>query len=322
MQYGTIEGIPQPVSRIFLGTASAPFAGGADGSELLEAALAEGINALDTARVYGRSENSLGRWLEKGENRKRVVLLTKCGHPAEDGTRRVSAREMRRDLETSLEALRTDWADIWLLHRDDPETPVGEIMEAFQEAWEKGRIRAFGGSNWTAARIREANAYAAAHGLQPMTVSSPQFGLAAQVEDPWGGNCVSVSGPAGAADRAWYRENRTAVVAYSSLGRGMMSGRVRSDDPAGAERLLDSFAKKGFLYPENLERLRRCELLAARKGVPVARIALSWIFHQELNAFAVVSTSRTEGLRENALAAELPLTGEEAAWLDLGQEEA
>lgn len=322
MQYGTIEGIPQPVSRIFLGTASAPFVSGGDGSELLEAALAEGINALDTARVYGRSENSLGRWLEKGENRKRVVLLTKCGHPAEDGTRRVSAREMRRDLETSLEALRTEWTDIWLLHRDDPETPVGEIMEAFQEAWEQGRIRAFGGSNWTAARIREANAYAAAHGLRPMTVTSPQFGLAAQVEDPWGGNCVSASGPAGAADRAWYRENRTAVVAYSSLGRGLMSGRVRSDDPAGAERLLDSFAKKGFLYPENLERLRRCELLAARKGVPVARIALSWIFHQELNAFAVVSTSRTEGLRENALAAELPLTGEEAAWLDLGQEEA
>ena len=269
MHYGTIKGVDRQVSRIFLGTASAPFSTGGDGSELLEAALEQGINAIDTARVYGLSENSLGRWLEQPGNREKVVLLSKCGHPAEDGTRRVRAGEMKKDLETSLEALRTDYVDIWLLHRDDPEIPVGEIMDTFQEMKEKGRIRAFGGSNWTRRRIQEANEYAAAHGLQPMTASSPQFGLANQVTDPWGGNCVTISGPAGEEDRKWYRESGMPVIAYSSLGRGMMSGRVRSGDPEGARQILDSFAQKGFLYPENLERLRRCEKLAAEKGIPL-----------------------------------------------------
>ena len=200
--YGKIEGVSQPVSRIFLGTASPPFNTGLDGSELLEAALSQGINAIDTARVYGLSENSLGTWLDRPGNREKVVLLSKCGHPAEDGARRVCAAEMRRDLEISLEALRTDHIDIYLLHRDDPAIPVGEIMETFQSMFEDGRINAFGGSNWTVARLREANAYAAAHGLRPMTASSPQFGLASQVKDPWGGNCVTATGPAAAEDRA------------------------------------------------------------------------------------------------------------------------
>ncbi len=320
MIYGQIDGISRPVSRIFLGTASAPFSTGGDGSGLLETALEQGINAIDTARVYGLSENSLGRWLEKPGNRERIVLLSKCGHPAEDGTRRVNAREMRRDLETSLDCLRTDRIDVWLLHRDDPSVAVGEIMETFHALWEEGRIRAFGGSNWTTERIREANAYAAAHGLRPMTASSPQFGLAAQIRDPWGGGCVTLAGPGASGDRRWYRENGMAVIAYSSLGRGLMSGRFRSDDPEGAGAALDSFAREGFLYPENLERLARCEQLAREKGKTVPQIALSWIFHQGLNAYAVVSASRPERLRQNAEAAETLLSERECAWLESGKD--
>ncbi len=317
MRYGRIPGIDQEVSRIFLGTASAPFSEGGDGSGLLEAALAQGINAIDTARVYGKSENSLGRWLERDDNRRKVVLLSKCGHPSPLGIRRVNPREMRRDLETSLEALRTDYVDIYLLHRDDPSVPVREILETFAAMREEGRIRAFGGSNWSRERLAEANACAEAHGLPPMTVSSPQFGLASQVKDPWGGDCVSISGPAAEEDRAWYRENGMPVVAYSSLGRGMMSGRFRSDDLKGARAVMDSFARKGFLYTENLQRLQRCEALAERKGCTVTQIAMSWIFRQGMNVFAVVSCSKPERLKQNAEALEIPLTEEECAWLDL-----
>lgn len=317
MKYGRIPGVEQEVSRIFLGTASAPFNEGGDGSELLEAALEQGMNAIDTARVYGKAENSLGRWLERDGNRQRVVLLSKCGHPSPLGIRRVNAREMRKDLETSLEALHTDCIDIYLLHRDDPSVPVGEIMETFAAMREEGRIRVFGGSNWRWERIREANAYAKEHGLPPMTVSSPQYGLASQVLDPWGGDCVSISGPAAEADRAWYREEQMPIVAYSSLGRGMMSGRFRSDDPKGAKAVMDTFARKGFLHPENMERLARCEKLAESKGCSVPQIAMSWIFRRGLNVFAVVSCSRPERLQQNAEALEIPLTEAECAWLDL-----
>ena len=315
MNTGVFPGTEREVSRIFLGTASLPFAAGEDGGELLESALRLGINGVDTARVYGRSEDSLGLWLGRPGNRERVFLLTKCGHPAEDGARRVNAREMRRDLETSLEKLRTGYVDCLLLHRDDPETPVGEIMETFAALREEGLIRCFGGSNWTVARIREANAWAEKHGLPRMTVSSPQFGLAAHVRDPWGGNCVTLTGDA-AAERAWYRENQMPVVAYSSLGRGMMSGRFRSDDLEGARRIMDSYGWNGFGYPENFERLRRCEILAAEKRVTVSQIAMSWIFRQGMNVFAVVSSSSPARLAQNA-AAELALSPAECAWLNL-----
>ena len=317
MRYGTIKGVDRPVSRIFLGTASAPFSTGGDGSELLEAALEQGINAIDTARVYGLSENSLGRWLEQPGNREKVVLLSKCGHPAEDGTRRVRAGEMNKDLETSLEALRTDYVDIWLLHRDDPEIPVGKIMDTFQEMKEKGRIRAFGGSNWTRRRIQEANEYAAAHGLQPMTASSPQFGLANQVTDPWGGNCVTISGPAGEEDRKWYRESGMPVIAYSSLARGLMAGKIKSTDEERVAELLDPFAVKGYASHENFMRLARCEELSAKKGCSVSQLAIAWMFTQGLNLFAAATTTKVSRIPEQVRALHVELTPEEAAWLNL-----
>ena len=85
--------------------------------------------------------------------------------------------------------MRTDYIDIYLLHRDDPAVPASEIVEIFNAMHREGKIGAFGGSNWTHERIQEANAYAKDHGLIPFTVSSPNFGLADQIADPWGGGC-------------------------------------------------------------------------------------------------------------------------------------
>ena len=317
MKYGAFPGLNRQASRIFLGTASAPFNTGEDCGELMEQMLLLGINALDTARVYGGSEGSLGRWLVQGKNRDRVILLSKCGHPSPDGRKRVHAKEMREDLETSLEQLRTKKIDIYLLHRDDPEVPVGEILETFNAMKAEGRIGVFGGSNWTCERIREANDYAAAHGLEGFSVTSPQYGLARQVKDPWGWNCVTLGGKEHLADRVFIREQGLAVVSYSSLGRGMMSGRFRSDDPDGAARVMDSFGREGFAWPENYERLRRCEILAGEKGATVSQIALSWMFHQNLNLFAVISSRNPDRMRQNAAALEISLTEEECGWLDL-----
>ena len=319
--YGKIEGVSQPVSRIFLGTASPPFNTGLDGSELLEAALSQGINAIDTARVYGLSENSLGTWLDRPGNREKVVLLSKCGHPAEDGARRVCAAEMRRDLEISLEALRTDHIDIYLLHRDDPEVAVGPLMDALNRCVDEGKLGALGVSNWTIPRIEAANEYAAKHNLRPFTVSSPNFGLAEQVCDLWGGGCVTIAGPENAEARAWYARNSVPVFAYSSLARGLFSGRVKSDDPDSVNTGMDAFGVKGYACDANIERLRRCEIMAAQKGLTVPQVAMAWLFNQRaLDVYALVSTSRPENMRDNIAASEVALTDAECAWLDLRQE--
>ena len=314
MLYGKIPGIGENVSRVFYGTSM--FSSGRDADELLDAVTGMGINALDTARVYGHSEEVIGRWMKKRGNRRSVILLTKCCHPLPDGTRRVSEKGIRGDLETSLRMLGTDDVDLLVLHRDDPSVEVGEVVETCSALIREGKIRAYGGSNWTHERIAQANAYASAHGLTPFSVSSPNFSLARQVVDPWGGNCVSISGEEGKEARAWYRQTQLPVVSYSSLAHGFLSGRVHGEDETSGERVLDRFAVKGFNWPENYERLRRCEEIARRRGVTVPQVAIAWLFRQGVNAFAVIGSSSAERMRQNAEALDLILTEEENALLN------
>ena len=315
MVFGTIPGLPVPVSRVFLGTASAPMLAGMNQDELLDGAAERGINAFDCARSYGRAEEVLGSWMKRRGNRKDVIVLSKCGD-IRDGVVKVNARVIREQLEISLNTLQTDRIDLFLLHRDDPDTPVGEMAEALHEAKRAGKILVAGVSNWTPARIREANRYAQEHGLEGFGVSSPNWGLARQMTDLWGGGCVTLAGPEHAEDRAWYAGTGMPVIAYSSLGRGFFSGKFRSDDPEGAERELDAYARKGYLYPENLRRLRKAEELAEKYGETVPEIAMRYVFSGPMNVFAVVSTTKPERLDSSIRAAANPLTPEETAWLE------
>lgn len=317
MKYSKIQGVGKPVSRIFYGTATMPFFEGGDEHELFDAMYGLGITAFDTARNYQLSEKSLGNWIDLRGNREKIVVLSKCGHPADDGRKRINEKEMRADLAQSLEYLQTDYIDIYLLHRDDPEMPVGMIVEILNAIHAEGKIRAFGGSNWTYRRIEEANEYAYKKNLIPFTVSSPNYGLADQVRDPWGGGCVSVSGPANQDARDWYTKNQMPVIAFSSLGRGMFSGKVRSTDKNRVDKILDEFAVKGYVSDDNFERLRRCEILAGEKKKTVSQIAMAYLFTGLMNTFAIVSTRSPERMRTNIEALDIELTEKERAWLDL-----
>ncbi len=320
-RYGIIPGVKQPVSRILFGMAMKPFLSGEDGTDLLDSVLAAGINTFDLARNYNLAERSMGKWMEKRGNRDQVVLLSKCAHPSVLGRKRVSEKEIRKDFRLSSEALGTDFIDIYLLHRDDPKVPAGQIVEIMNALHAEGKIGVFGGSNWTHRRIAEANEYAYAHGLVPFTLSSPNFGLAEQIADPWGGGCVTVSGPENEDARAWYRAQEMPVIAYSSLGRGFFSGRMKSTDAARPQDFLDGPSVRGYACPRNFERLRRCEVLAGLKNVSVPQIAMRWIFGQDLNVFAVVSSSRPERIRENLQALSLEMTPAELDYLDLRRDE-
>lgn len=317
MTYGNIELLPQPASRVVLGTAAGPLLAGENADALLDGAVERGVNFFDCARSYGRAEEVLGDWIRRRGNRGQVIVLTKCGD-IRDGVVKVNRQVILEQMETSLKTLQTDYIDIFLLHRDDPETPLEEIMETLFQAKQEGKIRLFGVSNWTAERIREANLCALQRRMEDFSVSSPNYGLALQMEDPFGGGCVSLSGPGQQADREWYERTQMPVVAYSSLGRGFFSGKFRADDPEGARRVLDIYAQKGYLYPENLRRLKRAEELAERKGLEVSGIAMRYVFASPMNLFAVVSTTRPERLDSSIEAAANPLTAEEAKWLEEG----
>ena len=148
-----------------------------------------GGNCIDTARTYcswleggdGSSEKTIGRWLTARNNRKDVVIVTKGGHHAwVDGERvsRLTREELEKDLQASLDALQTDYIDIYLLHRDDESTPVEEIMPVLDDFVKSGKVHFIGASNWKTERIEKANDFAVKNGMEPFRISQIYYSLA------------------------------------------------------------------------------------------------------------------------------------------------
>ena len=316
--YGAFPEVGLPASRILFGTANGPMLAGEDVSPLLDEMLELGINAFDTARGYGQAERVLGDWMKSRGNRDGLVILSKCGD-LKNGVVHLDRQVIEQELAESLRELKTDHIDVYLLHRDDPNTPIPEYIDTLNEAKRAGKIVCFGVSNWTLPRIEAANAYARETGQAGFSVSSPHYGLAEQVADPWGGGCVTVSGNSRAADRAWYAGEQMPVVAYSSLSRGFFSGRFRAGDWDAARRVLDPPAQKGYLCESNMDRLARAEALAERDGCTVAEIAIRYLFASGMNLFAVLSTGSAARMRQNIAASRTPLSPEDVRYLEFGE---
>lgn len=318
MQYRTIISVEKPVSRLVLGTMIISGQEAERSFKLLDDAFTLGCTTLDTAHVYGggHSERGIGAWMQARGNREDVVVISKgCHHNAD--RKRVTPFDIAADLYDSLARLQTDYIDVYLLHRDDPDVPVGLIVEALNAHKAAGRIRAFGGSNWVHVRIEAANDYAEQHGLTPFTASSPNYGLADQVDDPWGPGCVTISGPANADARAWYAANQMPVFAYSSLARGFFSGRITPENFAETRVMLDRACLTAYCHDVNFARLRRAMILAEEKDVTVPQLALAYILTSPLNVFALVGAANGEEFAENVQAFDIPLTENERAWLNL-----
>jgi len=322
MIYKELPYVANPVSRIVFGCAVEPMLQGKDIFETLDMAYDAGINTFDTAANYGLSEVSLGNWLTSRKLHDKTVIISKCCHPEQkynNGADRVTPEAIEQDFLQSVERLGTEHIDIYFLHRDDLKVDVGPIIEALNKLHSQGKIGAFGGSNWTVSRIRQANDYAKNHNLVPFTVSSPNFGLADQIGDPWemGGGCVTISGPNNEADRDWYSKNKMPVFAYSSLGHGLFTGRIKSFQEELAAEFLDPAAVKGYCCHENFERLARVEILADKLGYSVPQIAIAWMLHQPMEVFSLVSSMNEVNIRKNIDALDIKLSQKECDWLDL-----
>src|ERR1051325_9347486 len=172
MKFEEISGIQKPISRLVQGTVPLSSKDPDAGYALLDGVFALGCNTFDTAHVYGGGdqERFLGRWIKERGIREQVVILAKGCHHNQD-RQRVTPFDIVGDLHDSLARMHVDYLDLYVLHRDNPNFPVGPIVEALNEQVRDGRVRAFGGSNWTHQRIAEANAYADEHGLIPFACS-------------------------------------------------------------------------------------------------------------------------------------------------------
>ena len=319
MDYAEIPGLNKAVARVVQGSTMI----GSDLDEaksfaLLDQVFDMGCNTLDTAHGYskGESERIIGRWIQSRGLREEVVIITK-GAAHSDDRRRMTPFDIASDLHDSLARLKTDYIDLYLLHRDDPNVPVEPIMDSLNEHRSAGRFRAFGASNWSHQRISEANAYAVANGLEPFVASSPQFSLAESLDEPWP-LCISISGAAGAAAREWYAQTQMPLLAWSPLASGFFSGRFRRDNlHSFGEREWDEVCVRTYANEANFQRLDRAEIVAAEKGLTAAQVALAYIMNQPMNIFALVGPHSGEKFRMNVQASELRLTQEEMDWIDL-----
>lgn len=316
MLYGKLPNIDKPVSRLVQGTTVLDEREVERCYELLDGAFELGCRTFDTAHVYGQGmqERLFGRWLRERGLRDQVVIIGKGAHLSQD-RKRVTPYDITADLHDSLARMKIDYIDLYLLHRDDPEVPVGPIVETLDEHLRAGKIRAYGGSNWSYERIAEANAYAAAHGLQPFVASSPNFSLAVQIKPPWPG-CVSISGAQGKAAREWYLANNMPIFAWSSLAGGFFNGRVRRDTVATLTNNQDKLAAESYGSEENFARLDRAEELAARKGISVPQVVLAYILSQPLDIYPLVGGYTIAEFRANAAACDTPLSADEVAYLE------
>lgn len=318
MKYGQIPGVGKPVARVVQGTTMISTAEQERSSALLDAVLEQGGTTFDTAHVYGRGEveRALGQWIKDRGVRDQVVIVGKGAHPM-DGRQRVTPADITSDLHESLERLGTDVIDLYLLHRDDPSVPVGPIVEVLNEHLRAGKILAFGGSNWQPERIKEANDYAAAHGLTPFVASSPNFSLAEQQRPPWEG-CLSVSGAAGLAEREWYRAAGMPLFTWSSLAGGFFSGRFRRDNLDSFSSYSDKIVVDSYANEDNFARLDRAQQLAAERGLSAAQVALAYVLSQPVTIHALVGCQTRDEFAQNVAAGELELTPAELAWLSTG----
>lgn len=298
----SMPGVSFPVSRLILGCdnqITMPYA-----TAMFDDFFARGGNMFDTAYVYmgGLQERLLGRWIEQRGLRKEVAVIAKGAH-----TPLCRPEFLTSQLQESLSRLRTDYADVYLMHRDNPDIPVGEFVDVLNEHLKAGRIRAFGGSNWSLERLREANAYAEKKGLRKFECVSNNFSLARMVKPVWAG-CISAKD---AEFAAWLRETNTALLAWSSQARGFFTDRAHPDNRSDAE------LANSWYSDDNFQRRDRAIQLAEKKGVLPIHIALAYVLAQPFPTFALIGPRHISETVSSLQGLEVTLTPGEMSWINL-----
>lgn len=305
------------ISRLVLGTSDFGALSSSAVFAVCDAAVERGINTFDTGIGFldGASARALGAWIQERKNRDQVFVLAK-GATFRNNMSSLSEKSVHDDIERLRSALGVEALDMFVFDRDDPRTAPDEAMDEVDHQRKHGHVRALGAANWTAARIEVANAYAATNGLTKISASMPQWSLLTP-RRPIVRGAVSLSGRDGASDRAICERLKIPVLAWSTLAGGMFSfGAFASVDAmrgaVGAE-LFEVYGSR-----ENMDRITRVHTLAKKLGVAPVAIAAAYTLSAGSNHFAIIRSSRSQGVNEIAGAANVELSGEDRAWLEDG----
>jgi aryl-alcohol dehydrogenase-like predicted oxidoreductase len=266
-------------------------------------ALELGVNFLDTSDIYGPHTNEKLVGSTIGGRRDEVVLATKFGivvNPGDPRPRGISGRPeyVREACEASLGRLGTDHIDLYYQHRIDPQTPIEETVGALAELIEAGKVRHYGLSEAAPETIRRA------HATHPVTAVQTEYSL--WTRDPEDDGVLDT-----------VRELGIGFVPYSPLGRGFLTGQIKSpEDLAEDDFRLTTPRFQGENFQLNLDLVERVKEIAAEKGITPGQLALAWVMAQGQDVVPIPGTKRRKYIEENAAAAEVELSDDELARID------
>jgi predicted dehydrogenase/aryl-alcohol dehydrogenase-like predicted oxidoreductase len=298
-----IAGLAKPASTVALGFEFFPSF--ASASLTLDAFYEAGGNLFDTAFVYGagKTERIFGDWFSSRKvNREDIVLIGKGAHSP-----LCYPDVIARQLDQSLERLKTDYVDVYFMHRDNLDIPVGEFVDAMDAEVRRGRIRGiFGGSNWSRERIDEATLYAEKNGKAAPAALSNNFSLAEMLDPIWPG-CVAASDDCW---KDWLKKRQIPNFAWSSQGRGFFT------DRAGPDKHDDEELVRVWYSGRNFQRRDRAIELSRKHGCSPIHIALAYVIAQPFPIIPLIGPRNVAELEDSLSAVQITLAPEEVRWLE------
>ena len=297
MQYRQLGNSELEVSEISLGS-WLTYGVGVEAKQsrtCLDTAFDNGINFIDTANVYGQgaAESFLGEAL-KSRPRDSYVLATKLYFPMSDTDKGLSAQQVHKQLNDSLQRLQTDYVDLYQCHRYDEDTPLEETMQALTEVVEAGKVRYVGFSEWTAPQIQAAIDMA---GVVPFVSSQPQYSMIYRVPE---NEVIPVC-----------KNNGINQIVWSPLGQGVLTGKYSKGGAAPADSRATNPKMNYFmdrvLDEKLLSGVAKLRPIAEDSGISMAQMALAWVLREPNVASAIIGASRPEQVLENVSASGIQL---------------
>jgi aryl-alcohol dehydrogenase-like predicted oxidoreductase len=278
--------------------------------QLLDAMLDQGLNFVDTADMYsvwvpgnqgGESETIIGKWLKARGTRARIVLATKVGMQLTPEKKGLAPAYIRRAVEDSLTRLQTDYIDLYQSHEDDPTVPQEDVLGAYADLIQAGKVRAIGASNFTAARLKSALDISAKTGLPRYETLQPEYHLMARE------GFEAELEPLVLAEQV-------GVINWKGLASGFLTGKYRSEADTGGRTRGKQVTK--YLTPKGMQVLAALDDVAARVNANPAQVALAWLIARTSITAPIASATSLAQLDDLIKATTLQLDAESIAQLD------
>ncbi len=318
MKYDSIQGLDKKISKLIMGNDNQTDYD--EAAKLWDHWIEVGGNAFDNAHIYGGGsmEALLGKWHRKRENLNELVIIAKGAH-----TPNCDPKGLSHQLTESLDRLQIESADIYIMHRDNIDIPVDEFVDALNAEKQKGRIKIFGGSNWTLERFKKANEWAQKKNKSPFSILNNNLALCKMINPLWSG-CISSN------DEnvlKYLEETQTAHLSWSSQGRGYflpkeicqaIEDKITKDEASWRKPGENSSGPLScFDSKDNRERLNRAIVFAKELKVSSQNIAGAWALNHSFPSFALIGPRKIEEIDTSLPSLDISITKEKSEWLNL-----